>query len=124
MSFQKESSCLGLLQTCCRAQGAEFFTALFGSERFEHLVGELMIAAAARVGGDLGAAQLRKLQVLMRPVIACGVLLHLQRDQQLQQSEQRSEWSIKQDLTCLRLCGLPGVCAGAQNGCITRHALV
>ncbi len=45
-----------------RAQGAEFFTALFGSERFEHLVGELMIAAAARVGGDLGATQLRKLQ--------------------------------------------------------------
>lgn len=47
----------------CRVQGAEFFTALFGSERFEHLVGELMIAAAARVGGELGPSQLRKLQV-------------------------------------------------------------
>ena len=56
---------------CC-VQGAEFFTALFGSERFEHLVGELMIAAAARVGGDLGASQLRKLQVRLQPVAAHG----------------------------------------------------
>ena len=28
--------------------GAEFFTMLFGSDSFEHLLGELMIAAAAR----------------------------------------------------------------------------
>ena len=55
-------------------QGAEFFTALFGSERFEHLVGELMIAAAARVGGDIGASQLRKLQVLA-PIIWSSVFL-------------------------------------------------
>ena len=33
-------------------------------------MGELMIAAAARVGGDLGAAQLRKLQVLGQPAAA------------------------------------------------------
>jgi hypothetical protein len=42
---------------------AEFFAALFGSDRFEHLVGELMLAAAARHGGDFNANQLRKLQV-------------------------------------------------------------
>lgn len=42
--------------------GAEFFTALFGSERFSHLVGELMIAAAARLGSDLTSQQLKKIQ--------------------------------------------------------------
>ena len=31
--------------------------------RFEHLVGELMIASAAKSGGDLNPAQMRKLQV-------------------------------------------------------------
>lgn len=60
------------MSNVCRAQGAEFFTALFGSERFEHLVGELMIAAAARVGSDLGAAQLRKLQVLIQALAVNG----------------------------------------------------
>lgn len=30
--------------------GGEFFAMLFGSEMFEHLVGELVIAAAARSG--------------------------------------------------------------------------
>lgn len=104
-------------------QGAEFFTALFGSERFEHLVGELMIAAAARVGGDLGAAQLRKLQVLKTASDRLWVVLHLEIVQRLQQSGRCSECCIRQDLTCLRLCSLPGVCAGVQNGCIMRHAL-
>ena len=33
--------------------------------RFEHLVGELMIASAAKSGGDLNATQMRKLQVLL-----------------------------------------------------------
>ncbi|KAL4451590.1 hypothetical protein ABPG75_007252 [Micractinium tetrahymenae] len=42
--------------------GAEFFTALFGSDRFEHLVGELMLAAAARHGGDFQPAQLKRIQ--------------------------------------------------------------
>ena len=42
--------------------GAAFFSALFGSDRFEHLVGELMIAAAARHGGDFSPEQLRRVQ--------------------------------------------------------------
>ena len=41
---------------------AEFFNALFGSDRFEHLVGELIIAAAAR-HGDLNSQQMRRMQV-------------------------------------------------------------
>ena len=41
---------------------AEFFNALFGSDRFEHLVGELMIAAASR-HGDLNAKQMKRMQV-------------------------------------------------------------
>lgn len=41
---------------------AEFFNALFGSDRFEHLVGELMIAAASR-HGDLNSQQMRRMQV-------------------------------------------------------------
>lgn len=41
---------------------AEFFTALFGSDRFDHLVGELMIAVAARSGGDFHPGQMKKLQ--------------------------------------------------------------
>ena len=41
---------------------AEFFNALFGSDRFEHLVGELMIASAAR-NGDLNSEQMRRMQV-------------------------------------------------------------
>lgn len=42
--------------------GAEFFAALFGSDRFEHLVGELMLATAARSGPDLTADGLRRAQ--------------------------------------------------------------
>ena len=42
---------------------SEFFTMLFGSDKFEHLLGELMIAAAARNGGDFSLMQLKKLQV-------------------------------------------------------------
>ena len=41
---------------------AEFFTALFGSDRFDHLVGELMIAVAARSNGEFLQGQMRKLQ--------------------------------------------------------------
>ena len=40
---------------------AEFFNALFGSDRFEHLVGELMIAAASR-HGELNGEQMRRVQ--------------------------------------------------------------
>ena len=41
---------------------AEFFTALFGSDRFDHLVGELMIAVAARSNGEFLQGQMKKLQ--------------------------------------------------------------
>lgn len=43
--------------------GAEFFAALFGNDRFEHLVGELMLAAAARAGPELNAAGLKQMQL-------------------------------------------------------------
>eukprot|EP00887_Chlorella_sp_A99_P007866 scaffold20.g7866.t1 len=53
--------------------GAAFFSALFGSDRFEHLVGELMIAAAARHGGEFSAPEARRLQVAREERL--GVLL-------------------------------------------------
>ncbi len=43
--------------------GAEFFTMLFGCDRFEHLVGELMLATLARVGDKATPAQLEKVRV-------------------------------------------------------------
>ena len=45
---------------------AEFFSALFGSDRFEHLVGELMIAAASR-HGELNGEQMRRVQASPAP---------------------------------------------------------
>ena len=49
--------------------GALFFTCLFGSDRFEHLIGELLIAVAARSGGDLNMAEMKEAQVrLMEPI--------------------------------------------------------
>jgi curved DNA-binding protein CbpA len=42
--------------------GAEFFGALFGSDRFDHLIGELTLAAAARAGGDLTPEKMKRLQ--------------------------------------------------------------
>ena len=45
--------------------GALFFTMLFGSDRFEHLIGELMIASTARAGGELSIAALSELQVVI-----------------------------------------------------------
>ncbi|KAH7622760.1 hypothetical protein Ndes2526B_g03599 [Nannochloris sp. 'desiccata'] len=43
--------------------GAEFFAALFGSDKFDHLIGELMLAAAARAGPDLTPEKMKGLQV-------------------------------------------------------------
>ncbi|CAL8463305.1 g2839 [Coccomyxa elongata] len=56
---------------------AEFFTALFGSDRFDHLVGELMIAVAARSGGDFHPGQMKKLQAARqeRLVVMLNALL-------------------------------------------------
>lgn len=42
--------------------GAAFFGALFGSDRFEHLVGELMLATAARAGLDFDQDALKTTQ--------------------------------------------------------------
>lgn len=50
--------------------GAEFFTALFGSDRFEHLVGELMLAAAARAGPSITAEGIRRLQTSREATLA------------------------------------------------------
>eukprot|EP00884_Botryococcus_braunii_P015416 jgi/Botrbrau1/2558/Bobra.0079s0044.1 len=41
---------------------AEFFTALFGSDRFEHLVGELAITAAVRSGMTFSEEQMKAFQ--------------------------------------------------------------
>ena len=62
---------------------AEFFNALFGSDRFEHLVGELMIAAASR-HGDLNGEQMRRVQASsashsLKGHNHCAVHLTLQR---------------------------------------------
>lgn len=42
--------------------GSEFFNMLFGNQLFEYLVGELIIAAAAKSGGDLSQTELKALQ--------------------------------------------------------------
>ncbi|KAK9917625.1 hypothetical protein WJX75_006600 [Coccomyxa subellipsoidea] len=56
---------------------AEFFTALFGSDRFDHLVGELMIAVAARSNGEFLQGQMKKLQAarVERLVVMLNALL-------------------------------------------------
>ena len=41
----------------------EFFTMLFGSDKFQHLIGELMCASAARTGGEFSYASLKRMQV-------------------------------------------------------------
>ena len=43
--------------------GRGFAVKIVCARRFEHLVGELMIAAAAKSGGDLNPGQMKKLQV-------------------------------------------------------------
>ena len=54
--------------------GAEFFTMLFGCDRFEHLVGELMLATLARVGDKATPAQLEKVRVRSPQPIASSSL--------------------------------------------------
>ena len=57
---------------------SEFFMMLFGSDKFEHLLGELMIAAAARNGGEFSFAQIKKLQACCYSCTACNCFsLHL-----------------------------------------------
>lgn len=41
---------------------SEFFSMLFGSEQFEHFVGELVIATAAKSGGDITQQEMRRAQ--------------------------------------------------------------
>lgn len=43
----------------------EFFTMLFGSDKFQHLIGELMLATAAKNGGEFSFSQHKLLQVLI-----------------------------------------------------------
>eukprot|EP00891_Asterochloris_glomerata_P009342 jgi/Astpho2/9342/Aster-07279 len=59
--------------------GAEFFTMLFGSDSFEHLLGELMIAATARSGGDLDTNQLMKLQHIREQKLVINLASYLKR---------------------------------------------
>jgi curved DNA-binding protein CbpA len=50
--------------------GAEFFAALFGSDRFDHLIGELMLAAAARAGPDLTPENMKRMQAAREQKLA------------------------------------------------------
>ncbi|KAG2438479.1 hypothetical protein HXX76_005032 [Chlamydomonas incerta] len=43
-------------------EGGAFFNMLFGSDQFEHLVGELFIACAARSGGQVASAEMAREQ--------------------------------------------------------------
>ncbi|GIL50084.1 hypothetical protein Vafri_6393 [Volvox africanus] len=43
-------------------EGGSFFNMLFGSDLFEHLVGELFIATAARGGGEVGSTEMAREQ--------------------------------------------------------------
>ncbi|PNW81790.1 hypothetical protein CHLRE_06g260350v5 [Chlamydomonas reinhardtii] len=45
-------------------EGGAFFNMLFGSDQFEHLVGELFIACAARSGGQVASAEMAREQGL------------------------------------------------------------
>ena len=42
--------------------GGQFFNCLFGSDILEHLMGELMITAAARSGGRITSAEMKRMQ--------------------------------------------------------------
>lgn len=72
--------------------GAEFFSALFGSDRFEHLVGELMLAAAARAGPNVTAESIRRLQTAREATLAAYL------SSLLQQYVQGDEFGFRQSM--------------------------
>ena len=43
-------------------EGSEFYAALFGSDKFIHLIGELALATSARLGDELDSAKMQKIQ--------------------------------------------------------------
>eukprot|EP01025_Chloroclados_australasicus_P018817 TRINITY_DN20021_c0_g1_i8.p1 TRINITY_DN20021_c0_g1~~TRINITY_DN20021_c0_g1_i8.p1 ORF type:complete len:428 (-),score=57.27 TRINITY_DN20021_c0_g1_i8:188-1471(-) len=57
--------------------GADFFSMLFGDDRFDDLVGELMIATAARVGGEVTPSQLEQVQKVRVAKVADNLLRFL-----------------------------------------------
>eukprot|EP00967_Tisochrysis_lutea_P099803 scaffold148452_cov21-Tisochrysis_lutea.AAC.1 len=57
----------------------EFFNMLFGSEKFEHLVGELAIACAVRTSRDLTPAQIKAIQAARVDKLAVYLKAMLQR---------------------------------------------
>ncbi|KAL6754017.1 molecular chaperone [Haematococcus lacustris] len=59
--------------------GGEFFNMLFGSDLFEHLVGELIIATAARAGSDITRSQLTALQAVRVEKLAVNLKAMLAR---------------------------------------------
>ncbi|KIY99358.1 hypothetical protein MNEG_8600 [Monoraphidium neglectum] len=59
--------------------GAAFFSALFGSELFDHLIGELAIATVAGAGGELDVAELRKAQAARVEQLAVNLKALLRR---------------------------------------------
>ncbi|KAK9826317.1 hypothetical protein WJX74_008417 [Apatococcus lobatus] len=59
--------------------GAEFFTMLFGCDRFEHLVGELMLATLARVGDKASPPQLEKVRAVREERLAALLKAYLRR---------------------------------------------
>lgn len=59
--------------------GSEFFNMLFGNQLFEYLVGELIIAAAARSGGELTQTELKNLQFVRVEKLAQNLRALLQR---------------------------------------------
>ena len=44
--------------------GAELFSALFGSDKFAHLIGELKIATAVKVSGDISKIQQKEMEFI------------------------------------------------------------
>ena len=58
---------------------AEFFSMLFGSDRFEHLLGELSLAQMARSGEPLTSGKQEQLQLLREERLAANLKALLRR---------------------------------------------